>query len=117
MFEHWARARRRWLGRGVRQLRQRLVVDDAAWELLRTESTQLRSIPNDSGTLLDVAGNGRYARKVTVACRRERARRLHRLAPNPQELDQLVRTDPSMLKVSVEDMHRALAESRPAAGT
>jgi hypothetical protein len=97
--------------------KERLVVDDAAWELLRTESTQLRSVSNDSGTLLDVAGNGRYARKVTVACRRERARRLHRLAPNPQELDQLVRTDPSMLKVSVEDMQRALAESRPAAGT
>jgi type VII secretion ATPase EccA len=97
--------------------KERLVVDDAAWELLRTESTQLRSIPNESGTLLDVAGNGRYARKVTVACRRERARRLHRLAPNPQDLDQLVRTDPSMLKVSVEDMQRALAESRPAAGT
>jgi type VII secretion ATPase EccA len=96
---------------------ERLVVDDAAWELLRAESTQLRSKPNDSGTLLDVAGNGRYARKVTVACRRERARRLHRLAPNPQDLDQLVRTDPSMLKVSVEDMQRALAESRPGAGT
>jgi type VII secretion ATPase EccA len=96
---------------------ERLVVDEVAWELLRTESTQLRAVPNDSGTLLDVAGNGRYARKVTVACRRERARRLHRLAPNPQDLDQLVRTDPSMLKVSVEDMQRALAESRPAAGT
>lgn len=60
---------------------------------------------------------GSYARKVTVARRRERVRRLHRLAPNPQDLDQLVRTDPSMLNVSVEDMHRALTESRPAAGT
>ena len=64
--------------------RERLVVDDAAWELLRAEATQLRSMPYQSGTMLDVAGNGRYARKVTVACRRERARRLHRLAPSPR---------------------------------
>ncbi|MGB9308169.1 MAG: hypothetical protein WCB92_32140 [Mycobacterium sp.] len=73
--------------------------------------------PYESGTMLDVAGNGRYARKVTVACRRERARRIHRLAPSPQGLERLVRTDPSVLNVSVEDVLRALAESRPAAGT
>jgi hypothetical protein len=97
--------------------KERLVVDEAAWDLLREEATQLRSMPYESGTMLDVAGNGRYARKITVACRRERARRLHRLAPSPQDLEQLVRTDPSVLKVSVEDMQRALAESRPAAGT
>ncbi len=97
--------------------KERLVVDDAAWHLLRDEATQLRSIPYESGTMLDVAGNGRYARKVTVACRRERARRIHRLAPSPQDLEQLVRTDPSVLNVSVEDIRRALAESRPAAGT
>jgi ESX secretion system protein EccA len=97
--------------------KERLVVDDAAWNLLRQEATQLRAIPYESGTMLDVAGNGRYARKVTVACRRERARRLHRLAPSPQDLEQLVRTDPSVLKVNVEDMQRALAESHPAAGT
>ncbi|HUO40140.1 MAG TPA: AAA family ATPase [Mycobacterium sp.] len=93
--------------------KERLVVDDAAWNLLREEASQLRSIPDVSGTMLDMAGNGRYARKVTVACRRERARRLHRVAPGPQELEQLVRTDPSLLKVDVEDMRRALAESRP----
>jgi type VII secretion ATPase EccA len=97
--------------------KERLVVDDAAWELLRADATQLRSMPYESGTMLDVAGNGRYARKVTVACRRERARRLHRLAPSPQDLERLVRTDPSVLKVSVEDMQGAIAESRPAAGT
>jgi hypothetical protein len=45
--------------------------------------------------MLDVTGNGRYARKIAVACRRERACRLHRLAPSPQDLDQLVRADPS----------------------
>ena len=97
--------------------KDRLVVDDAAWNLLRAEATQLRAIPYESGTMLDVAGNGRFARKVTVACRRERARRLHRIAPNPQDLEQLVRTDPSVLRVSVEDMQRALTESRPGTGT
>jgi ESX secretion system protein EccA len=72
--------------------KERLNVDDAAWDLLRDEATQLRSIPYESGTMLDVAGNGRYARKVTVACRRERARRIHRPAPSPQDLEQLVRS-------------------------
>ncbi|MEE6140391.1 AAA family ATPase [Mycobacterium sp. 050128] len=96
--------------------KERLVVEDPAWDMLRAEATHLRSVPYESGTMLDVAGNGRYARKVAVACRRERARRLHRLASNPQDLDQLVRADPSALKVSVEDMQRALAESRPATG-
>jgi type VII secretion ATPase EccA len=94
----------------------RLSVDDAAWDLLLAEATRLRSISDDSGTMLDIAGNGRYARKIAVACRRERARRLHRLAPNPQDLDQIVRADPSILKVSAEDMERAIAESRPATG-
>lgn len=96
--------------------KERLVVEDPAWDMLRAEATHLRSVPYESGTMLDVAGNGRYARKVAVACRRERARRLHRLASNPQDLDQLVRADPSALKVSVDDMQRALAESRPATG-
>jgi SpoVK/Ycf46/Vps4 family AAA+-type ATPase len=72
--------------------KERLNVDDAAWDLLRDEATQLRSIPYESGTMLDVAGNGRYARKVTVARRRERARRIHRPAPSPQDLEQLVRS-------------------------
>jgi hypothetical protein len=29
----------------------------------------------------DIAGNGCYARKVAIACKRERARRLHTVAP------------------------------------
>jgi hypothetical protein len=57
--------------------KERLVVNDVAWDLPRDEATQLRSIPYESGTMLDVAGNARYARKITIACRRERARRLH----------------------------------------
>jgi hypothetical protein len=41
---------------------------------------------------------------------------MHRLAPSPQDLEQLVRTDPSVLKVNGEDMQRAIAESRPTQG-
>ncbi len=94
--------------------KERLAVEDSAWDLLHAEATHLRSLPHQSGPMLDVGGNGRYARKVTVACRRERARRLHRLAPAAQELETLVRTDPAVLKVNADDMQRALAESRPA---
>jgi type VII secretion ATPase EccA len=95
--------------------KERLDVEDPAWDLLHAEATHLRSLPYESGTMLDVAGNGRYARKVTIACRRERARRLHRLAPGPQDLETLVRTDPALLKVNADDMKRALTESRPTA--
>ena len=94
--------------------KERLLVDDAAWELLRDDATRLRGVPFESGTMLDVAGNGRYARKVVVACRRERARRLHRLAPSPEALEQLVRGDPSVLTVGTDVMARAISESRPA---
>lgn len=48
--------------------KERLGVDAAAWEALRSEATQLLSVP---GTMLDVAGNGRYARKVVGACKSE----------------------------------------------
>jgi type VII secretion ATPase EccA len=95
---------------------ERLVVGAPAWELLHEEATRLRGLPAGSGTLLDVAGNGRYARKVVIACKRERARRLHRLAPAPDDLEALVRADPGALNVNEDDMARALAESRPAAG-
>ena len=60
----------------------------------------------DSGTALDVAGNGRYARKVIIACKRERARRLHTVAP--AELAELAEADPSVLVVNADDMARAL---------
>jgi hypothetical protein len=70
------------------------------------EAARLRSTPHEVGTLLDVAGNGRYARKVIIACKRERARRLHTAAP--QELAALANSDPAVLTVSDEDMRRAL---------
>ncbi|MBP1823181.1 AAA family ATPase [Mycobacterium sp. OAE908] len=94
--------------------KERLVVSPQAWSLLRDEAARLRGMRSGSGTLLDVAGNGRYARKVVAACKRERARRLHKLAPAPQQLEELVRTDPTVLNVHVDDMARALAESGPA---
>jgi len=90
-----------------------LAVAAGAWDLLRTRASELRAQPYESGTMLDLAGNGRYARKVVVACKRERARRLHRAAPNPVELQQLVRTDPDVLKVTADDMRAALAASEP----
>ncbi|WP_256250423.1 AAA family ATPase [Mycobacterium malmoense] len=97
--------------------KESLVVEDAGWELLRAEAARLRSIPYGSGTLLDVAGNARYVREVIVACRGARVRRLHRCAPSPRDLRHLVRTDPGVLNVSATDMGRAIAASRPAAGT
>ncbi|WP_343232105.1 AAA family ATPase [Mycolicibacterium sp. CBMA 361] len=96
--------------------KERLAVDDAAWKALHAEAAQLRTLPYESGTMLDVAGNGRYARKVVVACKRERARRLHRAAPLPQDLERLVQTDPAVLKVGEDDMSRALAEAAPSTG-
>ncbi len=89
--------------------REKIAIADAAWPLLHAEATRLRGTPVDSGTALDVAGNGRYARKVVIACKRERARRLHTVAPH--ELAELARTDPSALIVNDDDMRRALASA------
>jgi hypothetical protein len=77
--------------------------------LLHAEAARLRATATDSGTALDVAGNGRYARKVIIACKRERARRLHTVAP--AELAELARSDPSLLVVSADDMQRALGSA------
>ncbi|OIN82274.1 hypothetical protein BMG05_03115 [Mycobacterium malmoense] len=96
--------------------REHLVVEDAAWDLLRVEAARLRSISYGSGTLLDIAGNARYAREVIGVCQRARVRRLHRRAPSPRDLRQLVCTDPCVLHISAADMGRAIAASRPAAG-
>jgi hypothetical protein len=53
---------------------------------------------------LGVAGIGRYARNVVIACKRERARRLHTVAPA-----ELAESDPSVPVVSDDDTARALA--------
>jgi type VII secretion ATPase EccA len=79
------------------------------WALLRNEAQRLRDTPVESGTALDVAGNGRYARKVVIACKRERARRLHTVPPH--ELAEMAKLDPAVLRVHDEDMQRALASA------
>ncbi|OIN82472.1 hypothetical protein BST29_22805 [Mycobacterium malmoense] len=94
--------------------KENLIVENTVWELLRTEATQLQSIPYGNGTLLDVAGNARYVGEVVAVCRRARTRRLRRLAPSLRDLEQLVCTDPCVLNVSAADMGRAIAAARPA---
>jgi type VII secretion ATPase EccA len=94
--------------------KEKIVIAEAAWDLLRAEAARLRSTPHEVGTLLDVAGNGRYARKVIIACKRERARRLHTVAP--QELAALAKSDPAVLTVSDEDMRRALESALTGGG-
>ena len=89
--------------------KEKIVIAETAWPLLHAEATRLRSTPVDSGTALDVAGNGRFARKVVVACKRERARRLHTMPP--AELAELAKADPSVLVVNEDDMGRALASA------
>jgi len=89
--------------------KEKIAIAEAAWPLLHAEASRLRSLPTDSGTALDVAGNGRYARKVVIACKRERARRLHTVAP--AELAELAKTDPAVLVVNDDDMARALASA------
>ncbi len=94
--------------------KDRLAVDSAAWDVLGNEAAQLLAVPSGDGTMLDASSNGRYARKVVGACKNERAHRLYWTAPLPQNLDQLAPADPSVLRVSVDDMHRAPAQARPA---
>jgi type VII secretion ATPase EccA len=89
--------------------KEKIAIGEDAWPLLKAEALRLRSVATDSGTALDVAGNGRYARKVVIACKRERARRLHMVAP--AELAELAKTDPSVLVVNSDDMRRALVSA------
>jgi type VII secretion ATPase EccA len=89
--------------------KEKIAIAEDAWPLLHIEAARLRGTAAAAGTALDVAGNGRYARKVAIACKRERARRLHTLAP--ADLAELARTDPSALTVNADDMARALASA------
>jgi type VII secretion ATPase EccA len=89
--------------------KEKITIAEEAWPLLGAEADRLRSTPVDSGTALDVAGNGRYARKVIVACKRERARRLHTIPP--AELAEVAKANPTVLVVNDDDMRRALASA------
>jgi len=88
----------------------KVAVAETAWPLLHAEATRLRAAPAQvsRGTLLDDAGNGRYARNVVVACKRERARRLRTVAVH--DMEALSRTDPTAMLVNDDDMRRAMAE-------
>ncbi|CAN3132559.1 AAA family ATPase (plasmid) [Mycobacterium sp. smrl_JER01] len=88
---------------------EKITVAESAWELLRGETDRLRAIATKEGTALDAAGNGRYARKVVLACKRERARRLHTLGS--AGLRQLATDDRSAFDVTDDDMARALASA------
>ncbi|MGK2902301.1 MAG: type VII secretion AAA-ATPase EccA [Mycobacterium sp.] len=90
--------------------KEKIALAEEAWPMLHAEATRLRATPTDAGTALDIAGNGRYARKVVVACKRERARRLS--SNTPEELAALAAADPSLLVVNTDDMARALASSQ-----
>ena len=96
------------IGRHIAR-KEKIVIAEDAWPLLSAEADRLRSTAVDSGTALDVAGNGRYARKVVIACKRERARRLHTFAP--AELARRAEADPAILVVDADDMQRALASA------
>lgn len=89
--------------------KEKIAIAEEAWPLLGAEAERLRCTAVDSGTALDVAGNGRYARKVIIACKRERARRLHTIAP--ADLASKAQTDPTILVVNADDMARALASA------
>ena len=84
--------------------KEKIVIADTAWPLLRDEAARLRDTPIEQGTALDTAGNGRFARKVIVHCKHERARRLS--TTPPQLLAQAADTD---LIVNDDDMRRAIA--------
>jgi type VII secretion ATPase EccA len=83
--------------------KEKIAIAESAWPLLQSEASRLRETPLEEGTALDVAGNGRFARKVVVHCKHERARRLSSLAPA-----QLAQADPADLVVNEDDMRRAL---------
>jgi type VII secretion ATPase EccA len=89
--------------------KEKIAITESAWPLLHAQAARLRSTQHESGTKLDSAGNGRYARKVVIACKRERARRLHTVAPH--DLKELAKADPSVLIVNDDDMARALASA------
>ena len=84
--------------------REKIAIADTAWPLLRDEAARLRDTPIEQGTALDTAGNGRFARKVIVHCKHERARRLS--STPPQLLAQAPASD---LVVNDDDMRRAIA--------
>lgn len=102
------------IGRSIAD-QEKITVAESAWEILRQETDRLRAIPAKEGTALDAAGNGRYARKVVLACKRERARRLRTLGS--AGLRELAAADLSAFDVTDDDMARALVSALSTAAT
>ncbi len=84
--------------------REKIAIADTAWPLLETEAARLRNTPVEQGTALDAAGNGRFARKVVIHCKHERARRLSTTPPHL-----LAQAADHDLVVNDDDMRRAVA--------
>ncbi|MFZ0831542.1 MAG: AAA family ATPase [Mycobacterium sp.] len=91
------------IGRHIAQ-NEKIAIADTAWPLLDAEATRLRSTPIEQGTALDTAGNGRFARKVVIHCKHERARRLSTTPPHL-----LAAASNDDLIVNDDDMRRAIA--------
>jgi len=82
---------------------EKVAIADTAWPLLEAEATRLRNTPIEQGTALDTAGNGRFARKVVLHCKHERARRLSTTPPHL-----LADASDDDLIVNDDDMRRAI---------
>jgi hypothetical protein len=67
------------IGRHI-AVQKKVAIADDTWPLLEVETARLHSVTTDSGTALELAGNGSHARRAVIACKRERARRLHAVA-------------------------------------
>ncbi|MCG5433054.1 AAA family ATPase [Mycobacterium sp. MYCO198283] len=83
--------------------KEKIAITDAAWPLLRAEAARLRDTPLEHGTALDTAGNGRFARKVVIHCKHERARRLSTMPPHL-----LAQAPAEDLLINADDMRRAI---------
>ena len=77
--------------------------------MLHAEVTRLRATPTDAGTALDIAGNGRYARRWSLPANGSAP---GDSAVTPGGIGRLAAADPSLLVVNTDDMARALASSQ-----
>jgi hypothetical protein len=91
------------IGRHIAQ-KEKIAIAEGAWPMLEAEALRLRNTPIEQGTALDTAGNGRFARKVVLHCKHERARRLSTTPPHL-----LAEAPADALIVNDDDMRRAIA--------
>jgi type VII secretion ATPase EccA len=91
------------IGRHIAK-KEKIAIADTAWPLLHAQASRLRDTRIEQGTALDTAGNGRFARKVVLHCKHERARRLSTMPPHL-----LAQASSDDLIVNDDDMRRAIA--------